>query len=117
MDTSLHRPETLSTQSAGKCKSFNLCTNLGIRHHSGARRCATVWNVYNLLFLIDIILFKYCANKSEALRMEDLRELFGVYSQSYPHNLWVKNFLICNKKLHSYSENFSSYRKQLSDAI
>jgi len=72
---------------------------------------------YNLLFYMDVILFKYCANKSEALRMEGLQELFGVYSQSYPHNLWVRNFLRCNKKLHGYDENFSSYRKQLSDAI
>jgi len=72
---------------------------------------------YNLLFCMSFILFKYCANKSEALQMEGLRELFGVYSQSYPHNLWVRNFLRCNKKLHGYGENFSSYRKQLSDAI
>ena len=72
---------------------------------------------FNYMFNIDIILFKYCANKSEALQLEGLRNLFGAYSQSYPHNLWVRNFLRCNKKLRSYDESFSSYRKQLSDTI
>ena len=49
--------------------------------------------------------------------MDDLSEIFKGYSQSYPHNLWVRNFLYHNNKLHGYDENFSRYRKQLIDML
>jgi len=41
MDASRHGPETLSTQSIWKRKSFNLCTNLGVLRQVSIGLCTT----------------------------------------------------------------------------
>jgi len=51
----------------------------------------------NLLFLNDVILFKYCTEMEITLSDGHLGGFPDAYSQSYPQNLWVSNFLFCSK--------------------
>ena len=64
------------------------------------------------LFLKCIILFKYCTEMKIALSDGHLGVPGGAYSQSYPQNLWVMNFLFYSNTLRAYAKVFSSIGRQ-----
>ena len=67
---------------------------------------------YNSLFLKCLILFKYCTEMKITLPDGHLGIPRGAYSQSYPQNLWVMNFLFRSKSLRAYAKTFSSIGRQ-----
>ncbi len=69
-------------------------------------------NQCNALFLKCIILFKYCTEMKIALPDGHLGIPGGAYSQSYPQNLWVMNFLFHSNTLRAYAKVFSSIGRQ-----
>ena len=70
---------------------------------------------YKPLFLKCLILFKYCTEVKIALPDGHLGISGGAYSQSYPQNLWVMNFLFHSNKLRAYAKVFSSIGRQASE--
>lgn len=81
-----------------------------------ARRKSPI-KLNNLLFLNEFILIKFCTNKSITLQNHNLSVFLTDYSQSYPQLLWVSIFLHYYSQLQRFNNIFSSYRKQLIDAI
>jgi hypothetical protein len=65
--------------------------------------------------LNDIILFKYCTEMKIALPDGHLGFLRGPYSQSYPQNLWVSQFLFYSNGLRAYAKVYSNIDRQASD--
>jgi hypothetical protein len=70
---------------------------------------------YKSLFLKCLILFKYCTEMKITLPDGHLGISGGAYSQSYPQNLWVMNFLFYSNKLRAYAKVFSSIGRQATD--
>lgn len=68
-----------------------------------------------MLFLNDIMLFKYCTEVTITLPDGHLGGLPAAYSQSYPQNLWVSPFLFYGKGLRTYAKAFSSIGRQASE--
>ena len=95
--------------------AVDLCTEVG--HAGKVRPIAWAFSAQarNLLLLNDIMLFKYCAEVTIALPDGHLGAFPDAYSQSYPQNLWVSNFVFYSKGLRGCAENFSSIGGQASD--
>ena len=95
--------------------AVDLCTEVGQARkvRSGTRSFPR--HAHNLLFLNDVILFKYCTETGMPLPGGHLGGFPGAYSQSYPQNLWVSHFLFCSNQLRAYAKIFSSICRQAFD--
>ena len=71
--------------------------------------------MFNLLFLNDIKLFKYCTEVTIALPHGYLGVPRGPYSQSYPQILWVSIFTFCSKVLKAGFDTLSSIDGQATE--
>ena len=71
--------------------------------------------MFNLLFLNDIKLFKYCTEVTIALPHGYLGLPCDPYSQSYPQILWVRTFAFCSKVLKAGFDALSSINGQATE--
>jgi hypothetical protein len=67
------------------------------------------------MILNVFILFKYCTEMKMPLPDGHLGFMPRPYSQSYPQNLWVSNFLISGNGLKAYAEVLSRIDPQASE--
>ncbi|MDP1610116.1 MAG: hypothetical protein Q8M11_03595 [Sulfuritalea sp.] len=65
-------------------------------------------NVYNILFLNSVILFKYCTEMKMPLPDGHLGVSGKAYPQSYPQNLWVSGFSFYSNSLRLNAKVLSS---------
>jgi hypothetical protein len=95
--------------------TVDLLTEIRQLSQTPANAGVSVAHQYKSLFLKCLILFKYCTEMKITLPDGHLGIPGGAYSQSYPQNLWVINFLFYSNKLRAYAKVFSSIGRQASE--
>jgi hypothetical protein len=88
--------------------AVDLLTEIGKTRQNPHHSVVSAADKSNTLFLNNIILFKYCTEMKITLPDGHLGVSGGAYSQSYPQNLWVMNFLFHSNSLRAYAKVFSS---------
>lgn len=98
-------------------RSIDLCTKLGCIAKAPAKITGFITIRFNILFLKHFILSKYCTITTKTLINHYLPFPLLSYSQSYPQNVWVRQFLFESNELRVVMNGLSSSFKQLSDVV